>query len=261
MKIIDHAVPGNFCWAELATSNQAEAKKFYESLFGWAADDTPLGPGEFYTMFKLEGRTVGAAFTLRAQEVKQGVPPHWGVYVAVKSADEIAAKVAGLGGTLLAPAFDVFDAGRMAIIQDPTGATFQVWQPNKNWGFQIAEIPGTVCWADLMTNDTKKAEAFYSGLLGWTFDPGQKPGDYLHIKNGETFIGGMPPAGTAGPGVPPHWLFYFYVTDCDASTAKATSLGAKVYMPAMTMEGVGRFSVVADPQGASFSLFQPMPRH
>ena len=73
-------------------------------------------------------------------------------------------------------------------------------------------------------------------------------------------IGGVPPAQHRNPNAPPHWLLYFYVTDADAATAKAKELGAQVYMGPMTMENVGRWSVVADPQGAVLALFQPMER-
>jgi uncharacterized protein len=258
MPNIESHAPGTFCWVELATSDQPQAKKFYEALFGWAADDMPMGPNEFYTMFRLEGRDTGAAYTLKPEMVSRGVPPHWGLYVAVKSADESAARAASLGGKILAPAFDVFEAGRMAVLQDPTGANLSLWQPKRNPGLGIGSVPGTLCWADLMTPDPKRAAEFYSGLFGWKLERGQQGGDYLHIKNGEHFIGGVPPAGSAGPGVPPHWSLYFLVADCDASTAKAKSLGARVYMPPTTMGGVGRWSVLADPQGAAFSVFQPV---
>lgn len=260
MKTIDHIAPGSFCWAELVTSNQPEAKKFYNGLFGWTADDMPMGPNDFYSMFQLQGRSVGAAYTIRPDMVKQGVPPHWGLYVAVVSADKTASRVASMGGRLLMPPFDVFDAGRMAVILDPTGATIHIWQAKKHTGFGIAELPGTFCWADLMTTDTAAAEKFYSGLFGWKFERGKEHEEYLHIKNGEAYIGGMPPAGTAGPGVPPHWLLYYLVTNCDEATAKAKTLGAKVYVPPMTIEGVGRWSVLADPQGATLSAFQPTER-
>ena len=260
MPNLERIAPGNFGWMELATSNQSEAKKFYCGLFGWKADDNPMGPNDFYTMFTIEGRAVGAGYTLRPEMVQHGVPPHWGLYVAVKSADDVASRVAGLGGTVLAPAFDVFDAGRMAVLQDPTGASLSLWQARSHTGFQITGVPGSFCWADLMTGDPARAEKFYSGLFGWKLDRGEKGGDYLHIKNGETYIGGIPPAGSAGPGVPSHWSIYILVTDCDASTAKAKTLGAKVYMPPTTIEGVGRWSVIADPQGATFSAFQPMER-
>jgi uncharacterized protein len=260
MPNMDAHAPGSFCWAELATSHQDDAKKFYAALFGWTAVDGPMGPGAFYTMFKLAGRDAGAAYTLTPDMVARHVPTHWGLYVSVANADETVKKAVELGATVIVPAFDVFDAGRMAVFYDPTGASFSIWQAKKHHGFTVTNELNAFCWADLMTPDPKKAAGFYSGLFGWKLEVGQHGGDYLHIKNGEHYIGGVPPAGSAGPGVPPHWALYFQVTNCDASTEKAKSLGARIYMSPTTMEGVGRWSVVADPQGASFSLFQPMMR-
>ncbi len=260
MTMIERSAPGSFCWAELVTSRQPDAKRFYIELFGWTANEMPMGPNDFYTMFQLEGRDVGAAYTLRPEMVKQGVPAHWGLHVAVASADDSAARAASLGAKVLAPAFDVYDAGRMAVIVDPTGAQLSLWQAKRNVGFGISGVPGSFCWADLMTPNPQGAAKFYSGLFGWKLETG-KGGDYLHIKNGEEFIGGIPPAGSAGPGVPPHWSLYFQVADCDASAAKAKALGAAIHMSPMTAEGVGRWAVLADPQGATFSVFQPLPRH
>src|ERR1035441_4949680 len=92
MANIDHYSPGSFCWFELGTTDQNAAKTFYKSLFGWGADDMPMGPEGVYSMFTLEGRNTGAAYTLMAEMRAHGVPPHWAIYVAVESADEAAAK-------------------------------------------------------------------------------------------------------------------------------------------------------------------------
>jgi len=120
-------------------------------------------------------------------------------------------------------------------------------------------VDGTLCWADLMTSDVPRARQFYADLFGWAITPGPNdPSGYLHIKNGETFIGGIPPVGPQ-PGVPSHWLLYFLASDCDGSAAKAKSLGANIYYGPTTLEGVGRWAVVADPQGAAFAIFQPLP--
>jgi hypothetical protein len=168
------------------------------------------------------------------------------------------AKAQQLGGTALAPAFEVMDAGRMAVIQDPTGAVFCPWQAKRNTGIGIAAVHGSLCWADLSTPDVKRASDFYSGFFGWEIsaDPKDKSG-YLHIKNGETFIGGIPPAAYRQPGTPPHWLAYFLVVDVDASASKAKGMGANLYVPPMTVEGVGRMAIMADPQGAVFAVFTP----
>jgi predicted enzyme related to lactoylglutathione lyase len=262
MPLVDKHAPGEFCWIELATTDQAAAKHFYTSLFGWSAEDMPMGPDEFYTMFKLDGAYAGAAYTEPADERALGIPPHWNLYIAVENADQAALKAAGLGAKALAPPFDVFDAGRMAVLQDPTGAVFSVWQPKRNSGLGIAGVPGTLCWADLNTPDPERAAKFYSDFLGWKIGPGAQsdPSGYLHIQNGETFIGGIPPAAHRDPKTPPHWLIYFYVSGVDACAAKAAGLGAKFHLPPMTMEGVGRMAVIADPQGAVSAIFQPSPR-
>jgi len=257
MANIDKHNAGSFCWIELHTTDQPAAKTFYHALFGWDSKDEPMGPNDFYTMFNLQGRYAAAGCTLRPDERSQSIPPHWMIYIAVDNADAAANKASELGGTVLAPAFDVMDAGRMAVIQDPTGAVFCVWQANKSVGIGISQVAGTLCWADLSTPDAKRASVFYSGLFGWhvAADPKDTSG-YLHIKNGEPFIGGIPPAAHRQPGVPPHWMAYFQVNDVDASASKAKEMGANLYLPPMTMEGVGRMSVIADPQGAVFAIFR-----
>lgn len=262
MPHIEKHAPGTFCWIELGTTDQPAAKNFYTKLFGWGVSDMPMGPNDFYSMFTLEGRYAAAGYTLRPDQRAQGVPPHWIVYVAVESADASAARAAQLGGKVLAPPFDVFDAGRMAVLQDPTGAVFCVWQPKRNQGTGVTGVDGTLCWADLSTPDQETAGKFYADLFDWKImkedeDPAH---NYHHIKNGEDFIGGIPPASYRDANTPPHWLAYFAVSDCDASAAKAKELGARFLMPPTTFEDVGRFAVIADPQGAVFAIFQATHR-
>jgi uncharacterized protein len=257
MTNIDKHPAGSFCWIELATTDQNAAKSFYGSIFGWAPNDMPMGPDAFYTIFKLDGRDAAAGYTLRPDQIAQHVPPHWMLYIQVDNVDASAAKVPQLGGNVIVAPFDVMDAGRMAVIQDPTGAYFCLWQSNRSTGTQIAQVHGTLCWADLSTPDPERAKAFYSGLFGWQLMVGEKDtSGYLHIKNGEHFIGGVPPAAHRQPGVPPHWLAYFQVDDVDATANKAKEMGAKLFLPPMSMEGVGRMSVIADPQGAVFAIFK-----
>jgi len=261
MPHIDKHPPGAFCWIELSTTDQNAAKSFYSSLFGWASQDFPMGPNDFYTMFQLEGRDAAAAYTMRPEQRSQGVPPHWMIYIAVESADNAASRVAQLGGKLLAPPCDVYDIGRMAVVQDPTGAVFALWQPKSHTGTGIAGVPGTLCWADLVTTDPARAKEFYTGLFGWRIIKGENdPSGYLHIANGEKFIGGIPPANFRDPNVPPHWLAYLVVSNCDETAAKAKQLGAKTHLAPMTMEKVGRMAILADPQGAVLALYQSILR-
>lgn len=257
MPTIEQHPAGAFTWIELATSDQNGAKRFYCDLFGYSIVDYPMGPSGIYTMFQIGGKDAGAAYTMGAEE-SASMPPHWNLYIGVDNADEAAALVTSLGGTVLMPPFDVQDAGRMAVCHDPTGAFFDIWEPKNSIGLQITGVPGTLCWADLSTPDPATAKSFYEAAFGWEVTVGANdPSGYLHIKNGEDFIGGIPPVGYYDPNVPPHWLIYFYVADVDATAAQSKELGGTVLMEPMTMEGVGRSAILADPQGAAFAIFTP----
>ena len=251
--------PGTFTWPELSTSDQKAGVAFYRGLFGWDVNETPMGPGEVYSMFQMRGQSVGAAAGQRPEERQAGVPPHWNMYVTVANADEAAEKAADLGGKVLAPAFDVIDAGRMAVLQDPTGAVFQVWQPGKHIGAMILNEPGALCWTELTTSDTKAAEKFYASLFGWAAKHSDTaaPMEYTEFSvAGTPSIGMMPkPAGMPAH-IPSYWMPYFQVANVDASVAKATSLGAHVMIPPQDIPTAGRFSIVNDPQGATFAVFQ-----
>ncbi len=255
MPNVENQVPGSFCFVELASIDQNQAKSFYEPLLGWSHTDFPMGPDSVYTMFQLGGRDAAAAYTMGADERAQ-TPPHWNLYIAVENADDAAARATELGGTVIAAPFDVMDQGRMAVIQDPTGAFFCIWQAGKSIGIGVAGDPGALCWADLNTPEPEAAKAFYEELFGWNIATSPNdPSGYLHIQNGEEYIGGIPPGEQRDPSIPPHWLIYYQVLDVDATAAKAKSLGGAEYLAPMTMEGVGRMAVIADPQGASFAIF------
>jgi predicted enzyme related to lactoylglutathione lyase len=253
--------PGTFSWAELSTTDRTAGIAFYRALFGWEPDDRPTGPGpdDVYSMLLLRGNEVGAAASQQPDERQMGVPPHWNLYVTVTNADDTAKRATDLGGTLLAPPFDVMDAGRMAVLQDPTGAVFLIWQPKQHIGAKILFEPGALCWSELTTKDPKKAEAFYTALFGWVAKhsaPGA-PMEYTEFS-----VGGQPSIGMMAmpPGMPPHvpsyWMPYFQVTDCDGSTAKAKGLGADLMVGSQDIPNTGRFAILKDPQGAVFAVFE-----
>jgi uncharacterized protein len=257
MPTIERFAPGEFCWIELATSNQNAAKSFYTALFGWTVRDIPTGPDSIYSLMELDGRIAAGAFTISPSESAAGVPPHWHLYVAVASADEAAKKAAELGGKVVEAPFDVMDRGRAALIQDPSGAFLSVWQPNKRSGLGVVGEPGSLCWADLNTPDQARAKTFYEGLFGWKLKAGEgKESGYLHIVNGENYIGGVPPAHQSGANEPPHWLIYFAVADVDKTFSKAKDMRARALLRPMDFEGVGRVAMLADPQGAVFALYR-----
>jgi predicted enzyme related to lactoylglutathione lyase len=257
MEEVKEYTPGSFCWVELGTTDAKEAKKFYADIFGWDSNDIPAGPDFVYTMLQLEGKDLAALYPLQEEQKSQGVPPHWLSYVSVSNADEVVVKAKSLGGTVLHEPADVSDAGRMAVLQDPTGATFAVWQPNKNIGAQIVNQPGSFCWNELVTGDKEKAGKFYTDLFGWNSkDQDMGVGTYTEFSNGDRPAGGMFQITKEMGNVPPHWMVYFSVEDCDKSVEKSKSLGAKIVVPPTDIPEVGRFSVLQDPQGAVFSIIK-----
>jgi len=254
-KIEKHA-PGSFCWVELGTTDQSGAKSFYSSLFGWVPADYPMGSDESYSMFKLNGGKTAGAYTMRPAEQAM-VPPHWSLYVAVDSAQDTAAKAGELGGKVIEGPFDVMTLGRMAVIQDPAGAVFCIFQPRDHPGTTIAGESGTLCWADLSTPDPARAQEFYASLFGWKIGPAAPyPPDYLVIRNGDAVIAGIQPSDYRNPQAPPHWMPFFLAADVDAVYAKAKELGGAEYLSPMSMGGA-RLAVLADPQGAAFSIIRP----
>jgi predicted enzyme related to lactoylglutathione lyase len=251
------AMPGTFCWADLGTSDAGAAKNFYSRLFGWSIFET--GAGETaYTMFQIDGKDVVAIYSLNEKQRAQGIPPHWVPYVSVENAEESAAKAWELGGKLLLGAFDVEGHGRMALIEDPTGATFAVWQPLKHSGSAHLNQIGGMCWHELVMRDHETARKFYTGLFGWgtqLMDVGSTVYTTFTRSDGSQ-AGGLFQMSEEWGDIPPHWMIYFSVEDCDASSAKAKDLGGEVYVPPTDIPPVGRFSVIRDPQGATFSVIK-----
>lgn len=259
---INNAKPGNFCWFELATTDQPAAKNFYGALFGWTANDVPMEPHGFYTTFQLRGRKVGAAYTLMPDQLQHGVPPHWGAYVAVVNVDDTLAKAKTLGGSVLAGPMDVAEHGRMTVLRDPTGAAISLWQAKQHQGVELWGDVGAFCWSELITRDTAAATKFYIPLFGWKTKVSDAAGfPYTHWQNDGADIGGMMAIMEQWGPMPSCWANYVQVKNCDETVAKAASLGAKICMPPTDIANTGRFAMLQDPQGAMLSVIALAPMH
>lgn len=259
MPVMESYTPGTFCWAELGTSDAGDAKRFYTALFGWTADDRPMTPGAFYTMLTHQGRAIAALYQ---QDPGSGAgTPHWLSYISVESANDTARRTRELGGAVVVEPFDVLDVGRMALVQDATGAVVALWQPRRHVGAGIIGEPGAMCWNELATTDTARAEAFFAALFGWSAMTRELVGlRYTTFARDGEPCGGMLPIDTSSGPVPPHWLVYFAVSDCDGQVALAQSLGGSVRVPPLDVPGVGRYAVVTDPQGATFAVLEKADR-
>jgi uncharacterized protein len=244
--------PGTFSWADLATTDPDGAERFYGELFGWQAEEVPAGEGGFYAMCRLNGSSVAAIGKQPDEQRGMGIPPHWNNYVTVASVDESAKRAGELGATVPFPPFDVLEAGRMAVIQDPTGAHLSIWEPRDSIGATRVNEPGCLTWNDLNTPDPDTAREFYAALFGWAFEkmPSDEV-DYWVIKNGERSNGGM--MGTQQSGVPPFWMPYFAVEDVERTAEQAASAGGGKHAGPIEVPS-GRVSVLHDPAGATFAV-------
>ena len=245
--------PGTFSWADVTTTDQPAAKEFYTGLFGWEAEDSPVGDGVFYTMMRIGGKAVAAVSPQPQQQRDAGVPPTWNSYITVASADDAASRAGELGATVHAPPFDVMDVGRMAVVQDPQGAFFMVWEPRASIGAELVNGPGALSWNELATNDLDGASKFYGDLFGWEVSPFEgTPTPYNVVMNEGRGNGGIRDLGDEP--APPHWLVYFGIDDIDAGLTRAEELGGTRLAGPIDIN-IARVGVVRDPQGAVFALY------
>jgi predicted enzyme related to lactoylglutathione lyase len=236
--------PGTFSWAELVTSDADAAKAFYDQVFGWQYDDSPIGDGQVYTMAKRDGGQVAALFASAEQ------PPHWNCYVTVASADETAATAGQNGATVVAEPFDVMDVGRMAVFMDPQGGALCIWEPRASIGATLVNTPGALTWNDLLTRDADASAEFYGAVFGWTTDEIPQAGGYRVIKNGDRANGGMMPSTEA----PQAWIPYFGHEDVNRLLGEVAGFGGKVLNGPVNMPQ-GTIGVIQDPQGAVFAVW------
>ena len=243
--------PGTPSWVDLASTDIPASIAFYGGLFGWEAVDQGPDAGGYHILQK-DGKAVAGL----GPQFAEGAPPNWATYVSVADVDATVGLVRDAGGTVFVEPMDVLDAGRMAVCADPTGAGFSLWQPGAHKGAELANEPGAFCWNELNTRDTETAAAFYGAVFGWKGKTSEGM-DYTELQLDGKSIGGMVDITDRVPAeVPAHWMTYFGVESCDGAVAKVQELGGSLAVGPFDMPGVGRFAVVADPQGAHFAVFE-----
>jgi uncharacterized protein len=278
----DGYIPGVPCWVDTSQPEPEAAVDFYSGLFGWEFEDVmpPGSEGKYFTA-RLPGGDVAAVGS-----IPESAPPTamWNTYVWVDSADETASKVRDVGGGVVMEPFDVMDAGRMAVLTDPEGAAFCVWQAKEHKGARIVNEPGSLNFNGLNTRDVERAKSFYGSVFGWEtlrLEGGAEMwtlpgyGDHLERDNPdlrkqvagaggpagfEDVVASINPIAEDQPDVPAHWSVTFAVDDADATAKKATELGGKVAVPPFDAPWV-RMTVLTDPQGATFIASKFVPEN
>ncbi|MEM6254974.1 MAG: VOC family protein [Cyanobacteria bacterium P01_D01_bin.156] len=254
MGIRDSYENGVFSWVDLMTSEQEVAKQFYGELFGWIYEDQPMEQGGLYSMAFKGDRTVAA---IAATPPDMDMPPSWQTYITVTDVDATVQSCQENGGTVEMAPFDVMDAGRMAVIKDPTGAVVSLWQAKGHIGAGRVNEVNTFCWAELQTRGVEKAADFYKTVFSWELEVDERPPNYVTSRvKGHMNCGMFDMAKAPMPeGVPPRWVVYFNVADLDKSLEVVNRLGGSVLMDPMEIEP-GRFTTIMDPQGAMVVLMQ-----
>ncbi len=256
MPDVDEFAPGTPSWVDLASPDPDASAAFYGALLGWSAHEAgEADEAGGYRMFTLRDRPVAGLGPLQ----DGGPPPTWTTYFTTDDADATCERVRAAGGVVFMEPIDVMEAGRMAVFADSGGAAFATWQPRAHSGAMIVGEPGALTWNELATRDADGATAFYGAVFGWEAQTAPMGGtDYtmFNLPGSESPVAGMLPMGDMHPPqLPPHWMTYLQVADCEAATANARELGAGVVVDCEDV-GMGVFSTIADPQGAVISLFQ-----
>ena len=245
------------CWVASFHSDPEKAVNFYTELFGWEAEEMMEAgsPGKYF-MCTLRGRAVAAVGSQRG-----GGASAWGTHVWVESADEVAARVTDEGGTVVVEAFDLIDVARTAVVADPGGAIFGLWQPKEHRGAEVINEPEAWAMSILNTRDPEGAKAFYGEIFGWETDmfgevalwrlPGYVGGEPEQPVPRDV-IGVMVPTSEDGS-TSAHWSINFWVADADATAEAAEKLGGAMIVPPFDTE-ISRDAVISDPQGAVFSV-------
>ena len=243
---------GTPCWVDLGASDIPKAISFYASQFGW---DIEQGGPEVggYSMARLDGRQVAAVGPLMGPP---GTPSSWTTYFASSDADAAATRIVNAGGQIVMGPMDVMDEGRLVVASDVTGATFGVWQGRNHTGTQVANVPGAFTWSEHMSRDFEGAKAFYAAVFGYEYGDMSSDGfSYATLLiNGQQVVGGIgafPGGDDAGHRA--FWSVYFGATDTDKAVDTATGNGGRLIRPAADSP-YGRMAIVADPEGAVFSL-------
>jgi hypothetical protein len=249
---------GRFVWFEYLSGDAAKAQGFFGELFNWGTHDVPMPQGK-YQMIALGGdskQTIGGYLP-----TPKGAPPHahWLAHLQVADAAATVAQVRAHGGTVPAEPWKLGEVGTMAVVKDPLGGVFALWQPSQVIGTgDYKGVAGAFCWNELYTEQPDQSAAFYAAIGGFEhgkMEMGPDMGTYhLLSSEGKSRAGMMKPP---MPGIPQHWMPYVQVADVDATIAKAKKLGADIKLAAASAPGVGKFGVLLDPQGASLGVLQP----
>lgn len=257
--------PGAPCWVDTLQPDPQAAARFYGQVFGWEFDEPrpmPDGLAGEYLSARIGGRLVAGV----GQAPDAASPAVWSTYIGVDSVDEALTRATDAGGGRVTGPLRAGSDGRLAVLTDPSGVPFSVWQAGERKGAQLVNEPGTWVMSSLHTPSPDRAEVFYGAVFGWELQvssetplalwrlPGYRGGE-PHQPMPRDVVAVMTPIEEASE-VPPHWAINFRVDDVDATAEQAVALGGTLVMPPVDTPGF-RSAVIADPQQGVVAVSAP----
>ena len=249
---------GTPAWVELATPDLDEACAFYTHVLGWrVVQARQYEQSGRYGFGLVRGRPtagIGAAATEHAS---------WTTYLAVESLDHACDVVGEHAGRVVSPPVRVGTQGRAALVADPLGGVVGLWQAANHIGTQIVDVPGAVCWSELLTTCPTTARSFYTGVFGHRHQPSPGAEDYTMTAPPTPYgraIAGIGPLPAAEPdaawaGERPFWMTFFAVDDVETALERVATGGGRT-LSGPRRSPYGPVAVCADPHGARFTVIQ-----
>jgi predicted enzyme related to lactoylglutathione lyase len=249
----DTMLRGRFIWHELMTTDPDAAARFYPAVTGWGIQSWEHDPS--YRMWTVQGVPMGGLMRVPEDARQMGAPPSWLMYVGVPDVDATVRDAAARGARTFVPPRDL-PMGRFAVLADPQGATFAVYQPGQPQSGGDEAAVGSFSWHELATTDWRAGWDFYKALFGWgtteAMDMGPA-GVYQMFGLAGRTLGGIYGKPADQPG-PPAWLCYVRVPDADRAVAAAQRAGGTLLNGPMEVPGGDRIAQLLDPQGAAFAV-------
>ncbi|WP_141586138.1 VOC family protein [Actinomadura sp. WMMA1423] len=258
--VTGNAPDGTPNWLDIGVPDLDRAKTFYGTLMGWQFEDTGEEAGHYH-LCNLRGEPV--AGMMRNPEGEADVY-WWSVYFAADDCDGVLKRATDAGAQVVVPAMDVMDSGRMAVLRDPQGAHFGLWQGRSHPGSRIVNVPGSFVWNELVTRDSAAAGKFYRAVFGYELEPMPGGMDYTVLRRAGDgryvggVLGGSGIALGGGDDPVPSWTTYFAVDDADEAVRKVRAGGGTVESEPEDTP-YGRSATVRDPFGVPFHVMKPAP--